>query len=139
MLSELVRNLCRLVFWGSDYMGVTFPLLHVFNVHVALSFLFMLSFFFLGAFVFRRNAVFKTALAGTLLIMLFTAVCGLSMWLFYGDDYAMFSYKVNILAERLLKHVDLQWFNNCCVLLMTAVNFVLAYFRFKESEVIHRY
>ena len=51
----------------------------------------------------------------------------------------MFSYKVNFLAERLLKHVDLQWFNNCCVLLMTAVNFVLAYFRFKESEVIHRY
>ena len=134
MLSELVRNLCRLVFWGSDYMGVTFPLLHVFNVHVAFSFLFMLSFFFLGAFVFRRNAVFKTALAGTLLIMLFTAVCGLSMWLFYGDDYAMFSYKVNILAERLLKHVDLQWFNNCCVLLMTAVNFVLAYFRFKEGK-----
>lgn len=139
LLSEGIRNLGRLAFWGTGHMGVVFPLYHVFSMETVFSFLFMLSFFFLGSFVFRRNAVFKTALAGTLLVILLTAVFGLSVWLFHSDDYVEFSYKVNVLFGRFMEHVDFRWINGGATMLMTAVNFVLAYFRFKESEVIHRY
>lgn len=139
LLSEGIRNLGRLAFWGTGHMGVAFPLYHVFSMETVFSFLFMLSFFFLGSFVFRRNAVFKTALAGTLLVILLTAVFGLSVWLFHSDDYVEFSYKVNVLFGRFMEHVDFRWINGGATMLMTAVNFVLAYFRFKESEVIHRY
>ena len=137
LLSEGIRNLGRLAFWGTGHMGVAFPLYHVFSMETV--FLFMLSFFFLGSFVFRRNAVFKTALAGTLLVILLTAVFGLSVWLFHSDDYVEFSYKVNVLFGRFMEHVDFRWINGGATMLITVVNFVLAYFRFKESEVIHRY
>ena len=139
LLSEGIRNLGRLAFWGTGHMGVAFPLYHVFSMETVFSFLFMLSFFFLGSFVFRRNAVFKTALAGTLLVILLTAVFGLSVWLFHSDDYVEFSYKVNVLFGRFMEHVDFRWINGGATMLITMVNFVLAYFRFKESEVIHRY
>lgn len=99
------------------------------SISTGLSGYFLLqSCFVLGSSIWPRNAFLKTFTAGVCIVIVYTLVGGMLVkLLFTGRGYSTIS-------EETVKSLVTLFF-----ILMTLFNWVMAYFRFKESEIINRW
>jgi len=108
----------------------------------ALSIYFLMqSLFVLGSTFWEKTTFVKTFSVVTVLIIFFFLFCYFAIKLFYGDfdDFGNvmnsfeFMYKRNFDENLVLK------FTSCVISVFTLINWVFAFFRFRESEIIKRF
>lgn len=142
-VSEVLRMLVMGIFFSSPFMFV-FPRVGGFFSDNSdggiLAFLLFQTFFLLGAFVFGKGAFRKTVFAGILLAIFYSLVFLLAVEIFFDYDFVKMAGCGGAFSEK-LEGAPFEWF---CVnygfnIVMIIVNLVLSYYRFKESEIIHRY
>lgn len=142
-VSEVLRMLVMGIFFSSPFMFV-FPRVGGFFSDNSgggiMAFLLFQTFFLLGAFVFGKGAFRKTVFAGILLAIFYSLVFLLAVEIFFDYDFVKMAGCGGAFSEK-LEGAPFEWF---CVnygfnIVMIIVNLVLSYYRFKESEIIHRY
>lgn len=136
-----------LIFPGSDVIS-SFPLLQfcsnsgIFNeakadYHMVWLFisgyLVVQSFFLLGSAIWPKNALIKTFAAGVVITIVYIMVGLLFAQMFFPDNFRMGNVGIDI-EETTGQNIAL--IVNWCFIFL---NWVLAYFRFKESEIINRW
>lgn len=89
------------------------------------------SFFLLGSVIWPRNSLVKTFAAGVCIIIVYTLIAAALMKVFLPDNFYMAN--PGISNETMLTLIS----TGLC--LFALFNWVLAYFRFKESEIINRW
>ena len=89
------------------------------------------SFFLLGSVIWPRNSLVKTFAAGVCIIIVYTLIAAALMKVFLPDNFYMAN--PGIPNETMLTLIS----TGLC--LFALFNWVLAYFRFKESEIINRW
>lgn len=106
-----------------------FPSMEILILVIALYF-FTQSLFVLGSSVWPKNAFLKTFAAGIVIIIIYVLVAsGLGNLLFDKGKYYSFGH----ISEDMTTDVV-----SALAIIMTLVNWIIAYFRFKESEIINR-
>lgn len=128
----------RLVFPGEKHgtitIGYLFPHRSLFGLGVA-AFLFCQSLYVLGATFWEKSSFMKTFAALCIISLLYIPVARLAyLWAFPDPD--AFAVSMNML--NLGSDINSLWYVNGVLLLMAVVNWVLAGFRFRESEIIRR-
>ena len=100
-------------------------------------FFFIQSLFILGATFWPKNALVKTFSAGTIITVTFLLVCWCIIALLFENGMDSFG---KALQQKTFGIQDITIIKYLTVLgaIFTVVNWVLAFFRFKESEVIKR-
>lgn len=107
-----------------------FPSINILLLCISLYF-FVQSLFVLGSSVWPKNAFLKTFAAGIVIVIIYVLVAiGLSNLLFDGGRSFYFS---RDFSEELIANIV-----TSLAVIMTLVNWTIAYFRFKESEIINR-
>ena len=95
------------------------------------AYLFFQSCFVLGSSIWPKNAFLNTFVAGIFLVIAYSLVGdGLTMQLL-GDSHLSFS-ALDLSEERVAPIASI------CLVCLTLFNWTLAYFRFKEAEIINR-
>lgn len=89
------------------------------------------SFFLLGSVIWPRNSLVKTFAAGVCLNVVYTLIAITLAKVFLPDNFNMARPDVTAETMRTLATIGF--------ILFTLFNWVLAYFRFKESEIINRW
>lgn len=143
LVSEVLRMLVMGIFFSAPFM-IIFPRLGDFffdnDGGGVFAFLVFQTFFLLGAFVFGKNALRKTVFTGILLSIFYSLVFLLAVEIFFDYDFVKMAGCGNAFSDK-LEGAPFVWY---CVnygfnIVMIIVNLVLSYYRFKESEIIHRY
>lgn len=143
LVSEVLRMLVMGIFFSAPFM-IIFPRLGDFffdnDGGGVFAFLLFQTFFLLGAFVFGKNALRKTVFTGILLSIFYSLVFLLAVEIFFDYDFVKMAGCGNAFSDK-LEGAPFVWY---CVnygfnIVMIIVNLVLSYYRFKESEIIHRY
>jgi len=127
---------------SSDDTGVFYE--YVFNkglfaTIIAMFFLFQ-SFFILGSTFWEKSTFVKTFSAGILILLSFALICRWTILIFYGS----FNEFVDVLSSVMPStNIDVNKENSAVITssvisLFTLINWTLAYFRFRESEIIKR-
>lgn len=89
------------------------------------------SFFVLGSTIWHKNAFIKTVAAVTVIAIVYSlTAAGLGKWLLDGLSFPM----LNSISPS-----DIRAMAIIAMSCVAVFNWVLSYFRFKESEIIHRY
>lgn len=100
-------------------------------------FLLLQSIFVLGASIWPKLPMVYTFVASLLIVLLFVLLCRWMILLFYSDS-GQFSNVMNTLF-RDIDEAKGKWLLSGGFLFFSLVNWVIAYFRFKESELINRW
>ena len=118
--------------------GYVFPQ-YLFIMFVSIYLLFQ-SLFVLGSTFWEKVSFVKTFTVGALIVLSFVLLCRWAILLFYGElegfGNVLNSFepidKKNLDKERALLYIS------CVISVFTLANWVLAFFRFRESEIIKR-
>lgn len=89
------------------------------------------SFFLLGSVIWPRNSLVKTFAAGVCIIIAYTLIAAALMKVFLPDNFYM--------TDPSISNETIQTLVATGFCLFALFNWVLAYFRFKESEIINRW
>ncbi|MDL2243825.1 hypothetical protein LJB84_03190 [Bacteroidales bacterium OttesenSCG-928-J19] len=129
----------RLIYPGEDYSSRhhVFPHIQVFFICLSLAYLFQ-SLCVLGATFWTKNSIIKTIAAIIVVIGLYVLVCRWAILGFY-DSFDEFG---NVLGSLVNKSEisEQRAFSGSIIVLsfFVVLNWVLAFFRFRESEIIKR-
>ena len=127
---------------SSDETGVFFEYVFSKGLFMALTAMFFLfqSFFILGSTFWEKSTFVKTFSAGILILFSFVIICRFAILIFYGN----FENFGNML-QSLMPTTNIDISKSKAVEIVTSVisvftlfNWTLAYFRFRESEIIKR-
>ncbi|WP_321333176.1 hypothetical protein [uncultured Bacteroides sp.] len=92
---------------------------------------FLQSCFVLGSSIWPKNSFLKTFVAGILLIIVYLTV-GASVAKMFFTDRLLFNFNLDV-SKGIAAHIT-----SAFLLFFVLFNWVLAYFRFKEAEIINR-
>ena len=127
---------------SSDETGVFFEYLFskgLFMTVTAMFFLFQ-SFFILGSTFWEKSTFVKTFSAGILISLSFALICRWTILIFYGSFNEFVDVFVSVIPST---NIDVNKesaaaITSLVISLFTLINWTLAYFRFRESEIIKR-
>lgn len=122
---------------GSDFSGFVFTTKHLFIACLGFYF-FLQSLFVLGATFWAKGTFIKTFSTGVLVVLLFLLLCYWAILLSY-DEAAQFPKVLD--SFEMDGHVSQEQvlpFITCVFGLFALINWTLAFFRFRESEIIKR-
>lgn len=104
-------------------------------------YLFIQSIFILGATFWEKATFIKTFSVGVIIIIAFILICRWTILLSYGDFNAFFN-TLNSFESLAIEHLNQnKTFTGVASILSvcTLINWTLAFFRFRESEIIKRF
>ena len=133
-------DLTQLIYMGDDLNSSGYLL----PKSVFLSFLSIYFFFqsllILGSTFWEKSTFIKTFTAIAVIVIVFVLVCRWTILLFYGE-FDGFAKAINILQP--VKNIDLNetaaaYKLSAAIFVFALINWILAFFRFRESEIIKR-
>lgn len=148
IFSELLRlGVMSIIFWGSSVpFQFFFPVTRLWTtdnlIYRYLFFMAILSFFFLGSFIFRKHPGIKTILTIMAVNALHIIVFLCSIPLLYNSDMAEFYSQFITFAHNatvFFSQYNTSAFIIAGLLLTICINLSICYLRFRESEIIHRH
>ena len=138
MLDVAFVDLAKLVHWGSNFSGAhAFSDMWLFFTCLALYFLFQ-SLFVLGSTFWEKTSFVKTFTAGALIVFLYVMICRWAILLFYGNLDEFFNVPNSFESLRNIEKEQGVTIMASVMVAFTLLNWTLAFFRFRESEIIKR-
>ena len=141
MYPDLKIDFIKLAFYVNERMPNSFYFFskESYIIIACIYFLFQ-SLLVLGSTFWDKIAFVKTFISIILIIIAYVYLCRGAMFLFYSDDYNLFLYIVHILALKFGNtSTEVIITSYICIMsFFTVVNWILTYFRLRESEIIKR-
>lgn len=146
MLADYARVIiCRIIYPETTIMPASLKYLVTRNIGIGnamgenlgigkfmLSYLFTQSFFLLGSAVWPKNSFIKTFAAGLFIQITYMLIAVLTLRVLWGENIYITDSALNINPETIKNTIT------GIVVFFTLFNWTMAYYRFKESEIINR-
>lgn len=124
---------------GSDYSNYLFPEMILFRLILSI-YLFVQSLFVLGAVFWEKASFIKTFATGVVISLLYLFLCNCAIQLFYETSNDFGNVINSFAAVVFLQEKDCAaWLFLGVLILIALLNWTLAFFRFRESEIIKRW
>ena len=130
-------DLTKLVYPGDDWKsnGYAFPNKEIFFLCVSIYFL-LQSLFVLGSTFWEKTSFVKTFTAGALIVFLYVMICRWAILLFYGNFDEFFNVPNSFEYLRNMEDEQMTIIAASLISVFVLINWALAFFRFRESEII---
>ena len=130
-------DLTKLVYPGNDWDNSYVFTKESFVFYITLYFLFQ-SLFVLGSTFWEKTSFVKTFTAGALIVFLYVMTCRWAILLFYGNFDEFFNVPNSFEYFRNIKNEQGVIIMAFVISIFALINWTLAFFRFRESEIIKR-
>lgn len=135
-------NLSKIIYPGEGGSPANYLFSNANHFSIALcAYLFFQSIFILGATFWEKATFIKTFSACVIITIVFVLICRWTILLAYGDFNTFFNVLNSFEPQMNKDSVEKNVFTNAASVLFvcTLINWTLAFFRFRESEIIKRF